>query len=264
MERFRSSTRKSYWCVWRIFNKFFIKLDCKLNNWEDRIVLFVGFLVENGLKSVTVKSYLSAIRAVLLENKIKLNEDLFLLSSLTRACKLQNDRVLTRLPVQKEFLNLILQTCSEHFTKATNNQPYLRIMYTALLCTTYYSLFRVGEVTASPHVLLAWNIHIATNKKKMLFILITSKTHGLRDKPQHIKIKSNPVAQTAVNMDQFEVCPFDALQHLIKAHLQRMIEDEQFFIFTDKTPVQPHHLRNILHLVISKWDFRPTYIVDIV
>ena len=59
------------------------------------MVLFTGFLIENRLQSGTVKSYLSTIQAVLWENNIKLNEDLFLLSSLTRACKLRNDRVLT-------------------------------------------------------------------------------------------------------------------------------------------------------------------------
>ena len=111
LQRCRDLMQRTYWCIWRIFNKFFINLDYKPETWEDRMVLFTGFLIENRLQSGTVKSYLSAIRAVLWENNIKLNEDLFLLSSLTRACKLRKDRVHTRLPIQKDLLNLIIAKC---------------------------------------------------------------------------------------------------------------------------------------------------------
>ena len=37
----RDTTKKNYYAVWKIFNKFFVKLDCKPNNWEDRLTLFV-------------------------------------------------------------------------------------------------------------------------------------------------------------------------------------------------------------------------------
>ena len=46
----------------------------------------------------------------------------------------------------------------------------------------------VGELTASPHVLHAKNIHIGTNKNKILLILYSSKTHGKANRPQEIKI----------------------------------------------------------------------------
>ena len=92
----RDSTCRTYWCTWRIFNKFFIRLDFKPNNWEERIVLFAAFLIDNKLKSAIVRTYLSAIRAVLWENNVKLDEDMCLLSSLMRACKLKNDRVNTK------------------------------------------------------------------------------------------------------------------------------------------------------------------------
>ena len=140
LQRCKDSMHRTYWCIWQMH--------------------FTGFLIENRLQSATVKSYLSTIRAVLWENNIKLNEDLFLLSSLTRACKLRNDRVLTRLPIQKDLLNLIIKKCQEHF----DSQYYLKNLYCALFSTTYYGLFRVGEVTKGSHVLMAHNIHIATNK----------------------------------------------------------------------------------------------------
>ena len=48
--------KKNYLCVWRNFSKFFMKLDEKPNNWEDRILLYTGFLINEGKKSQTVKS----------------------------------------------------------------------------------------------------------------------------------------------------------------------------------------------------------------
>ena len=87
MERNRSTTRQTYYCVWRKFNQFFIRLDIKPQNWEDRLILFVGYLVESNKKSSTIRSYISAIKAVLREDNVIINEDKYLLSSLTKACK---------------------------------------------------------------------------------------------------------------------------------------------------------------------------------
>ena len=64
MERCRNSTRKTYYHIWKLFNNFFLRLDSKPNNWEQRLVLFTGFLVHNNLKSGMVRSYISAIRGV--------------------------------------------------------------------------------------------------------------------------------------------------------------------------------------------------------
>ena len=79
----RGSTRKSYYAVWKNFNKFILSLDKRPKKWEDRIVLYVGYLISKGKQSSTIKSYLSAIRAVLKQDKVKLNEDEYLLTSLT-------------------------------------------------------------------------------------------------------------------------------------------------------------------------------------
>ena len=50
-------------------------------------------------------------------------------------------------------------------------------------------MFRIGEVTASDHIVKAKDVHIAVNKDKLLFILRTSKTHSKGTKPQIIKIE---------------------------------------------------------------------------
>ena len=82
MQRFRDSTWDTYLRVWKIFNKFFVRLDHKRDQWEDHIVSFAGYLIDQKLKSSTMRSYISALRAVLAEDNIKLNEDYFTLSSL--------------------------------------------------------------------------------------------------------------------------------------------------------------------------------------
>ena len=88
MNRHRCSTKTSYYGTWKQFNEFFIRLDHKPKSLEDRLVLFVAYLIENKRKSSTIRSYISAIRAVLANDGVTLNDDKVLLMSLTQACKL--------------------------------------------------------------------------------------------------------------------------------------------------------------------------------
>ena len=149
-------------------------------------MLFIGYLINEKKQSSTVRSYISAIKAVLKSNKIKVAEDQYLLASLTRACKLQNDKIRMRLPIQKDLLSLIVKETRNHFLKA--GQMFLASLYQTLFCTTYFGLLRMSEVTKGEHPVLARDVHIRTNKKKFLLILRTSKTHGLGTSPQMVKI----------------------------------------------------------------------------
>ena len=149
-------------------------------------MLFVGYLVDEGKQSSTVHSYVSAIKNVLKDDGHKIQEDQFLIASLTRACKLKNDSFRTRLPIQQSMLAMILKKVDKLFP----GQPYLKILYQALFSTAYFGLFRVGELTKGDHPVLACDIHIGFNKRKLLFILRTSKTHGKGSKPQLVKILS--------------------------------------------------------------------------
>ena len=172
-----STTQKNYYNIWKSFNKFFIKLDRKPKDWGARLTLFVAHLINNKRQSSTVKSYISAIKAVLKINNIKINEDQFLLTSLTKACRLHYDRVTTRLPVGKGMLGILLRRVNLMYNAI--NQPYLATLFTTMLCTAYYGLFRISEIafTGSGHTTLACNVHIAKNKEKFLFVLESSKTH---------------------------------------------------------------------------------------
>ena len=157
--------------------------------WENRITLFVGYLIDNGKQSSTVKSNVSAIKAVLTNHGIKINEDQFLINSLTKACRLINDRIRTWLPIQKDMLAILLNQIDKHFDNV--NQPYLKIMYKALFSTAYFGLFRISELTAGEHTVRVKDIQLGSNKRKLLFILWTSKTHRMDVKPQMIKITSS-------------------------------------------------------------------------
>ena len=250
-DRNRASTKKNYYCVWKQFNEFYIKLDEKPDSWEERIVLFVAFLIDNKKKSTTVNSYVSAIKSVLAEDGIKINEDRFLLTSLLRACRLVNDRVRTRLPIKRKLLNLLLDSI-EWVYGQKENQPYLGTLYKALFSIGYHGLFRVGELTTGDHPVLAKDVHIANNKKKLLFVLRTSKTHWKDVNPQVIKIKSTENCEQDKNY-----CPFAILRNYLMVRPTYISDEEPFFVFSDRSPVAPKHMRNVMKLVLKLNDLEP-------
>ena len=178
--------------MWKLFGQFYIKLDVKPLNWEDRIVLFAAFLIDNKLKSTSVRTYVSAIKSVLVEDNIRVHKDTYLLSSLTRCCKLKNDVVINRFPIRKDLLHLIMNETEKYFSE--RNQPYLIILYKALFVSAYFGMLRAGEVTKGPHVVLAENIHIGLNKDKILFVLKSSKMHDKGQKLQLIKFSRTTLA----------------------------------------------------------------------
>ena len=55
--QFRDITRKNYHAIWTIFNKFTMRLDVQPECWEEKLIHFVGYLVEQNKQSSTIKSY---------------------------------------------------------------------------------------------------------------------------------------------------------------------------------------------------------------
>ena len=173
-QQHRDSTKRTYLTVWRLFNKYIMKLDKIPNDWEDHTALFVAFLIEEKkMQSALVKSYISAIKTTLKLDNYPWNENQVLFTSLTKACKVKNDKLLSRLPIHCGLLEMILFEIKRTF----DNQPFLQTMYMALFVLGYYGLFRAGEITKSPHIIRARNIFLGWNKDKMLIILYSSKTH---------------------------------------------------------------------------------------
>ena len=94
--------------IWRKFNDFIIKLDSIPSSWEERLSLYVGNMVNLKFQSSTIRTYISAIKSVLADDGYELRQPKLLFASLTRACKLVNDRVRNRFPISKPLLEMIL------------------------------------------------------------------------------------------------------------------------------------------------------------
>ena len=98
----------------------------------------------------------------------------------------------------------------------------------------------------------------------MLFLLCTSKTHNEGHQPQSVKIcsKLNKVAGNSRSSHAKDIvpCPFE----LIKTYADRRgsyceAANEPFFIFSDKTPVQPAHVQKCLKQALLRAHFNPSF-----
>ena len=246
----RSSTSENYFKIWRAFNNFLVKLDRRPKTWEDRVALYCAYLTDEGAQSQTIKSYISAIKSVLRDDNYEWNENQVALSSLTRACKIVNDTVRTRLPIYCNLLETILFEVGRYF----KDQPYLEILYKTMFLLGYYGLMRVGELTSGNHTVRAKDVFVGQNKQKLLIILYSSKTHDYGARPQKIKIsgleeKSNG---NKSNRNLF-FCPFKSVRKYMKAKGETYIDEEEpFFVFRDRSPVKPNHMRTILKKMIKR------------
>ena len=250
----RSSTTDTYLRIWRQFNKFLINLDKIPDTWENKTILFIGYKIDNGMKSNTAKSYISAIKRILQNDGYEWNENQILLNSLTRACKLVNDVVHTRLPISGTLLELILFEIQRHFRQL--KQIYLEDLYMSLFSLAYYGLMRISEVTDSQHAMKAANIHIAKNKDKILIVLYSSKTHGKESRPQKIKITSNRSEKTGKYIHR-NFCPFSLAKRYMTRRGDYDTEEEHFYIYRDGTPVSAENTRNILKLALTNLGLNP-------
>ena len=205
-------------------------------------MLFVGFLIDQNRQSSTIKSYISDIAAMLLSTGIELSEDRYLLSLLTKACKFMTDNVRVQFPIHKGLMLVILKKIRSIIYP---QQPYLSKLYVAIISTSYYGLFRIGELTKGTHPILAKDVHIATNKKKLLFFLRMSKNHSKGNKPQQIKIKASGSSKKDDN------CSFHILQQYLRIRKGYIALSEPFFVFRDRSPVMPENVRKILRQALA-------------
>ena len=247
----RESTKRNYKQIWKQFNLFLIRLDVRPKLWESRVALFCAYLIEKGNKSSTIRSYISAIKHMLRMDGYKWSEDEILLSTMTKACKVKNDVVYYRRPIFKSLLEILLFEFERLFCK----DIYLEVLYKTILSIGYYGLFRVGELTVdqksiSNHAIKAKDVHLGKNKDKILFILHSSKTHDKESLPQKVKISANPKGRQGSSKSHF--CPFRIFYDYLV--LREGYEDpaEQLFIFREKIPVTPHHIRSVLKTCLRR------------
>ena len=245
----RESTANNYQSIWRSFNKFLIKLDRKPALWEDRTALYCAFLIDNGLQSATLKSYVSAIKKTLVNDGYNWQDSRILLNSLAKSCRLINDKVHTRMPINGNLLEIILFEIERMYS----DQYYLEILYKTILLLGYYGLLRIGELTTGTHPIKAKNVHIAQNKPKLLLILYSSKTHGRESRPQEVKITGN----SSYNAKSRNFCPFLISREYLAIRGNYIKENEPFFIFRDKAPVTPPHVRTVLRSALESLKLNP-------
>ena len=244
------NTLSQYRRIWHTFNNFLIKLDQIPKDWEDRTGLFVANLIQNGAQSATVKSYVSAIKFQLKAVKYRWDEGKLMVNSLTRACKAKNDCITTRLPIHCNLMEMILFEVERVYCQ----QPYLVILFQAMIALGYYGLFRIGELTVSNHCIRACNIHSAVNKKKLLIVLYTSKTHDKSTRPQKVKISAVNLQETHKHCRKSLrcFCPFKLTNNYLKIWGNYANDDEPLFIFRSmKDPVKPEHARQVLKKCIA-------------
>ena len=187
-----------------------------------------------------------------------LNEDIFLLNSLTKACKYKNDKIYHRFPIRHGLLSLLLKGIDDTFM----SQSYLCTLHRALFTTAYFGLFRVGELMESDHVVKAVDVHVDQNKKKFMCILHTSKTHWMNEEPQVIKVHS--LAKDIKDKKHGPAisksfCPFTELQEYIQRRRSRRNDAEHFFIFRDRSVVKPSHFRYTLKKVLLQLKLDPAF-----
>ena len=160
----RNSTLGVYLSVWRQFNRFLLNLDRKPKAWEDRAMLFMAHLIhDKKFQSSTIKSYMSAIKRMLVDDMYDWQDNKILLTTLTRACRVVNDRVRTHLPIHCSLLEMILFEIGRMFSTPENNQPYLKCLFESIFLLGYYGLMRVSQLVKSPHVVKARNLHLAAS-----------------------------------------------------------------------------------------------------
>ena len=249
----RSSTTSNYLSIWKHLNKFIINLDTRQNlSWEQKTALFGAYLVDSGVQSSTLRSYFSAIKHILRLDGYKWDDNQVLLNSLVRGCKMENDKVKIRLPIQKGLLEMLLFEIARYFNQ-DSSQPYLEHLYKAIFILGYYGMFRVGELTLSPHTMKACNIHVGNNKDKIQVVLYTSKTHGEESRPQKIKISAVAnVGQAYTHRQTGLFCPFRCVIKYMKFRGSYNEDSEQFFVFRDRSPVKPDQLRNTLRTLLDR------------
>ena len=254
-KRFQKSTAATYYKAWKLFNKFLVLLDKMPSKWEERLTLHVTYLFRIGRKSGTILSYISGIKAMLSTERIYINADSYKLTSLVKACRVENDHLMIRLPIQKPLLGMILDKVRDYFLD--RSQLYLCSLFMTIISTGYYGLLRVGELPDGGHAIQADDMHVAKNKNKLQIILRSSKTHARLALPQFVKISSK--CEDELLRDSGKgYCPHTLIRNYLKAHekatelVDKTLDIGNLFIFSDGSPVKPRNLRFVLKKAISK------------
>ena len=211
--------------------------------------MYVGHLIDKKVKSTTIKSYISGIKSVLADDGYQWDNSTGQFTALTHACRLKYDRVKTRLPITFGLLEILLTEIEKKYTKL--NQYYLTKLYQSIFLLAYYGLLRIGEMAKGAHAVRACNVHAGRNKNKIMLVLFTSKTHGRDSRPQEIRIWADH------DLTKVKFCPFEIVNDYGDIRGGYVDDHEQFFVFSDGSPVKPYQVRAVLRAALRKLKLNP-------
>ena len=254
IKAYQNSTWENYYTIWCLFNKFFLHLDNKPDSWEDRLVLFVANLVDEEKESATIRLYCSVIKAVLRMEGIDIQDNIYELRLLTRACKLHNDTFTNVLPIRKGLLRVML----DNLEVILDKQNYLLNLYKVIFSIAYYGLLRISEIAYHKHAIRTGDILLSSSSRyegnRMHFMLRSSETHGKRNRPQMITIRSvteNSYQGVRTLMDAEKYCPYQLLQNYCNAG-GFYSTTEYLFIFRDGTLVKAWNVCKVMKDTLTK------------
>ena len=109
---------------------------------------------------------------------------------------------------------------------------------------------RIGELVFGEHQILARNVHVASNKKKIQIILFSSKMHTKAMKPQHITIRGSENSSQNLALSGRYFCPFSLARTYCILHGGYPNDSDPFFIFSDSSNIMPSHVRTVLRKLL--------------
>ena len=85
----------------------------------------------------------------------------------------------------------------------------------------------------------------------MLFVLYSLKTHGKESRPQKIKIPANHESAEGMKRANNLFCPFKLAREYSNLRGDYLTDEENFFVFRDKSPVTQVQVRNVLKQMLK-------------
>lgn len=113
-----------YLVAWRAINNFYCRLDNKPKPWEQRMSLFIAYMIKKRFEKATIQTYISGIKYVLRNIlHIDVDDNAFRFTALIKAARYKNNKVRLRMPIKLNLLNRILDEIQN--IPRLQNQPYL-------------------------------------------------------------------------------------------------------------------------------------------
>ncbi len=147
-----SSTRAGYIKAYRMFIEYVQRLDPIPTRWETAIEVYRGHLIERGLQSSTIASYIAGIRSRLQLDGVVLHENEYAMKQMHRAAK-KRDVQRIRKPVSFTLLSQALDRL-----QFVIDDKYELQLFKAIFVTAYYGMFRIGELVESEHAIKLRNV----------------------------------------------------------------------------------------------------------